>query len=96
VLSVFIGLNEVLYFSVTCNTALLQLETSTSLYIGCCDAVRLPSQNCGLGPIVLSPGDSDVDLGRRDRLGLTPNLSARTLWPSPGTSLERVGYGRRK
>jgi hypothetical protein len=32
------------------------------LYIGCCDGVRLSSQNCGLGPIVLSPGDSDVDL----------------------------------
>jgi hypothetical protein len=24
--------------------------------------VRLSSQNCGLGPVVLSPGDSDVDL----------------------------------
>jgi hypothetical protein len=31
------------------------------LYIGC-DGVRLPSQNCGLEPIVLSPGDSDVNL----------------------------------
>jgi hypothetical protein len=28
------------------------------------DGVRLPSQNCGLGPIVISSGDSDVDLGR--------------------------------
>jgi hypothetical protein len=28
----------------------------------CCDGVGLPSQNCGLGPIVRSPGDSDVDL----------------------------------
>jgi hypothetical protein len=32
------------------------------LYIGCCDGVRLSSQNCCLWPIVLSPGDSDVDL----------------------------------
>jgi hypothetical protein len=25
-----------------------------------CDGVRLPSQHCGLGPVVLSPGDNDV------------------------------------
>jgi hypothetical protein len=55
--------------------------------------VRLPSQNCGLGPVVLTPADSDVDLGRQDRLGLTPNLSTRVLWPSPEISLERVGDG---
>jgi hypothetical protein len=42
-------------------------------WIRCCDGVRLSIQNCGLGPIVLSPDDSDVDLGRRRRLGLTPN-----------------------
>jgi hypothetical protein len=60
------------------------------------DGVRLPSQTCGLGPIVISSGDSDVDLGRRDRLGLTANLSTTALWPSSETSLERVGDGRRK
>jgi hypothetical protein len=58
--------------------------------------VRLPSQNCGPGSVFLSPGGSDVELGRRDRLGLTPNLSTRELWPSPETSLERAGDGRRK
>jgi hypothetical protein len=42
-------------------------------WILCCDGVRLSFQNCGLGPIVLSPDDSDVDLGRRRRLGLTHN-----------------------
>jgi hypothetical protein len=52
--------------------------------------VRLPSQNCGLGTVVLSPSDSDVDLGRRDRLGLTPNLFTGALWPSPETSLKRA------
>jgi hypothetical protein len=56
--------------------------------IGCCNGVRLLSQNCFLGPIVLSPGDSDVDIGARDKLGLTPNLSIRAFWPSPETSLE--------
>jgi hypothetical protein len=30
------------------------------LQIGCCDGVRLPSQHCGLGPVTLPPGDSDV------------------------------------
>jgi hypothetical protein len=54
------------------------------------------SQNCSLEPTVLSPGDSDVDLSRRDRLGLTPNLSTRGIWPSPKTSLERVGNERKK
>jgi hypothetical protein len=41
--------------------------------------VRLPSQHCGLGTVVLSPADSDVALGRRDRLGLTrlPEHSGR-------------------
>jgi hypothetical protein len=58
--------------------------------------VRLPSQNSGLGPIVLSPGDSDVDQCVDDRLGLPPNLITRVLWPSPEMSLERVGDGRRK
>jgi hypothetical protein len=58
--------------------------------------MRLPSQNCSLEPIFLSPGDIDVDLGRRDRLGLTPNLSTRVLWPSPKTYVKRVGDGRRK
>jgi hypothetical protein len=33
---------------------------------------------------------------RRDRLGLTPNLTTKPLWVSPETSLERVGDGRRK
>jgi hypothetical protein len=32
------------------------------LLIRCCDGVRLRSQNCGLGPTVLFPSDSDVDL----------------------------------
>jgi hypothetical protein len=27
----------------------------------CSDWVRLPSQHCGLGPVVLSPNDSDVN-----------------------------------
>jgi hypothetical protein len=35
-------------------------------------------------------------VSRRDRLGLTPNLSTRAFWPSPETSLERVGDGRRE
>jgi hypothetical protein len=35
---------------------------TSSLYIGYCDGVRLPSQNCGLGLVVLSPSDSSVDL----------------------------------
>jgi hypothetical protein len=50
----------------------------------CCDGVRLLSQHCGLGPVVLSPCDSDVDLSRRDRLGLTPNLTTRALWSEQG------------
>jgi hypothetical protein len=29
--------------------------------MGCCDGVILPSHHCGLGPVVLSPADSDVD-----------------------------------
>jgi hypothetical protein len=47
---------------------LLGIETRSSgrplsrLCIGCCDDVRLTSQNCGLGPIVLSPADSDGPL----------------------------------
>jgi hypothetical protein len=35
---------------------------TSRLYIGYCDGVRLASQNCGLGLIVLSPSDSDVNL----------------------------------
>jgi hypothetical protein len=31
------------------------------MYIGFCDGVRLPSQNYGLGPVLLSPGDSGVN-----------------------------------
>jgi hypothetical protein len=61
------------------------------IYIGYCDGVKLPSQNCSLGPIFISLGDSNVDLGRRVRLGLNPNLSTRALWPSPETSLKGVG-----
>jgi hypothetical protein len=38
------------------------LNLAYPLQIGCCDGARLPSQNCGIGPIVLSPGVSDVDL----------------------------------
>jgi hypothetical protein len=54
------------------------------------------SQNCGIGPIILSPSDSNVDLVEDTGSVLTPNLSNRALWPSPETSLERVGDGRRK
>jgi hypothetical protein len=56
----------------------------------------VPSQNCSLQPMFLSPDDIDVDLGRKYRLGLTRNLSTRVLWPSPETSVKRVGDGRRK
>jgi hypothetical protein len=35
-------------------------------------------------------------MSRRNRLGLTPNLTTRALWPSPETSVERVGDGRKK
>jgi hypothetical protein len=31
------------------------------LYIACCDGMSLPSQQYGLGPVVLSLDDSDVD-----------------------------------
>jgi hypothetical protein len=58
--------------------------------------VRLPSQHCGLGPVVLSPGDSECEpVSRRDRLWLTLNLTTRALWPSPETS-GAVGYGKGK
>jgi hypothetical protein len=60
------------------------------LYIGSCDGVRLPSEHCGLERVVLSPGDSECDrVSKGDRLGLTPNLSTRALWPSPETPLEQ-------
>jgi hypothetical protein len=29
--------------------------------IGSCDGVRLPSQHCGHGPVVLSPDDSECE-----------------------------------
>jgi hypothetical protein len=59
--------------------------------------VRLPSQHCGLGPAVLSSDDKRCGpASRRGRLELTSNLSTRVLWPSPETSLEPVGNGRRK
>jgi hypothetical protein len=35
--------------------------TFSRLWIGCCDGVRLPSQHCGLGPVVLSPDDSECE-----------------------------------
>jgi hypothetical protein len=66
------------------------VATYTDRLENVCDGVRLPSQHCGLGPVVLSPGDSDCELvSRRDRLGLTPNLTTRALWPSPETPLEQ-------
>jgi hypothetical protein len=37
------------------------IQNARRLLIVCCDGVRLPSQNCGLRPVVLSPGDNDVD-----------------------------------
>jgi hypothetical protein len=54
------------------------------LQIASCDGVRLPSQHCGLGPVVLSPDDSECEpVSRRYRLGITTNLTTRALWPSP-------------
>jgi hypothetical protein len=41
---------------------LIPLGHFALLVVGCCHGVRLPSQNCGLGPTVLFPGDSNVDL----------------------------------
>jgi hypothetical protein len=38
------------------------LRHPRKLYIDCSDGVRLPSQNCSRGPVVLSPDDSDVNL----------------------------------
>jgi hypothetical protein len=66
------------------------------LQTGRCDGVRLASQHCGLGPVVLSPDDSECEaVSRGDWLGLTPNLSTRALWPSLETSGD-VGDGLRK
>jgi hypothetical protein len=42
------------------------------------------------------PGWERCGPGRRDRLGLTPNLTTRVLWLSPETVLEIVGDGRRE
>jgi hypothetical protein len=58
------------------------------LYTGCCDGVRLPSQHCGHGPVVLSPGYSEP-VSSRDRLGLTPSFTTRAAWPSTGKPLEQ-------
>jgi hypothetical protein len=58
--------------------------------------VRLPSQHCGLGPVVLPRMMIAKWTSRLDRLGLTPNLSTRALWLSSDTSLEPVGDERRK
>jgi hypothetical protein len=45
--------------------------------------MRLPSQHCGLWPVVLSPDESECDqVSKRDRLGLTPNRTTRELWRS--------------
>jgi hypothetical protein len=58
--------------------------------------VRLPSQHCGLGPVVLAPDDSECEpVNRRDRLRLTPNLTISSFWPSTETS-GAVGDGRIK
>jgi hypothetical protein len=54
------------------------------LLTGSCDGVRLPSQHCDLGPVVLSPDDNECEpVSRRYRLGLAPILTTRALWPSP-------------
>jgi hypothetical protein len=58
--------------------------------------VRLRLSTAAMGLLYYPPGEIDVDLGRRDRLGLAPNLSTRAIWQSPETSLERVEGGRRK
>jgi hypothetical protein len=48
-----------------------------------CDGVRLPSQHCGLGPVALSPDESECDrVSKRNQLGLTPNLTKREPWRS--------------
>jgi hypothetical protein len=37
--------------------------------------------SCGRWPVVLSPDESECDrVSKRDRLGLTPNLTIRDLW----------------
>jgi hypothetical protein len=70
----------------------IEPRSSVRVKVDSCDGVRLPFQHCGLDPVLLSPDVSEYEpVSRRDRLGLTPNFTARALWPSAETSR---GVGR--